>query len=297
MCGGGCGALAASRTGTPMKPDCRPVRELLGLGARFYGLDKLDEKPTPRVAILPALPLLQAERQGCLSCGADLVYLLKAEPMVCGGCGATHPSRARCQRGHFFCDRCHSGSALDAIEQLCLSSDERDPLALAVAAMRHPKVKMHGPEHHFLAPAVLLSAWCNLSGQADRKPALLAEARQRSEPVLGGFCGFQGACGAGVGAGIFVSIVAGSSPMKGPERGLSIRATSEALKVIGNTDDARCCKRDIFLGLLSAAQFARKNLGIDFPTGKVRCEFSASNRECPGKACPFYAKPSRTQQA
>jgi uncharacterized protein len=289
LCGGGCGALAASRTGTPMKPDCRPVRELLGLGARFYALDKLDGKPTQEVAPPPAL---QAQRQGCLGCGTDLVYLLKAEPMVCAGCGVTHPSRARCQRGHFFCDRCHSGSAVDAIEQVCLSSDERDPLALALAAMRHPKVKMHGPEHHFLAPAVLLSAWCNLSGQTDRKPALLAEARRRSEPVLGGFCGFQGACGAGVGAGIFVSMASGSSPLKGPERGMSIRATSEALKVIGDTDAPRCCKRDIFLGLLSAARFARKNMGIDFPTGKVRCEFSHMNPECISSACPFHAQPS-----
>jgi uncharacterized protein len=37
-CGGGCGALAARKGGDPMAPDCRPVRELLGLGAAFYGL-------------------------------------------------------------------------------------------------------------------------------------------------------------------------------------------------------------------------------------------------------------------
>lgn len=41
VCGGGCGALAAqSAGGNPRAPDCRPVRELLGLGARFYGLDR-----------------------------------------------------------------------------------------------------------------------------------------------------------------------------------------------------------------------------------------------------------------
>jgi hypothetical protein len=263
------------------------------LGARFYGLDKLDEPANDPVPSVPA----NEERHGCLGCGADLVYLLKAQPMVCAGCGASQPSRARCERGHFYCDRCHSGSAVDAIEQVCLSSTEQDPLALALAAMRHPKVKMHGPEHHFLSPAVLLTAWCNLTGQSERKAALLAEARRRSEAVLGGFCGFQGACGAGVGVGIFVSIASGGSPLKGRERGLSIRATSEALKVIGNTDAPRCCKRDIFLGLLSAARFARKNLGIDFPTSTVQCEFSDMNRECNGAECPFHARPSRTSTA
>jgi hypothetical protein len=34
----GCGAVAVNRTGTVAAPDCRPVRELLGLGARYYRL-------------------------------------------------------------------------------------------------------------------------------------------------------------------------------------------------------------------------------------------------------------------
>ncbi len=36
VCGGGCGAVAAARNGTMLSPDCRPVKELLGLGARYY---------------------------------------------------------------------------------------------------------------------------------------------------------------------------------------------------------------------------------------------------------------------
>jgi radical SAM protein with 4Fe4S-binding SPASM domain len=38
VCGGGCGAVAVNCTGTVAGPDCRPVRELLGLGARYYRL-------------------------------------------------------------------------------------------------------------------------------------------------------------------------------------------------------------------------------------------------------------------
>jgi uncharacterized protein len=38
VCGGGCGAVAWNRTGSAAETDCRPVRELYGLGARFYGL-------------------------------------------------------------------------------------------------------------------------------------------------------------------------------------------------------------------------------------------------------------------
>ena len=291
LCGGGCGALAAASHGSPMKPDCRPVRELVGLGARFYGLDKVDEAPACACA-QPASTRARHEpataRSGCLGCGAGLVYLLKAEAMVCAGCGATHPSRACCERGHYYCDRCHAGSAVDAIEQVCLASDEHDPLTLALAAMRRPKVKMHGPEHHYLAPAVLVSAWCNLRGEGQRKATLLSEVRRRSEPVLGGFCGFQGTCGAAIGAGIFVSLVTGANPLSAGPRGLSLRATSEALKVIGKMDAPRCCKRDTFLALLSAARFARQHLDVDFPTHPVRCEFCDMNRECIDDACPFH---------
>jgi len=39
VCGGGCGAIAWDRDGTPLAPDCRPVAELYGLGARYHGLD------------------------------------------------------------------------------------------------------------------------------------------------------------------------------------------------------------------------------------------------------------------
>lgn len=38
VCGGGCGAIAANRTGTPRSPDCRPVREIFALGASYYRL-------------------------------------------------------------------------------------------------------------------------------------------------------------------------------------------------------------------------------------------------------------------
>ena len=38
VCGGGCGAVAWNQTGSERSPDCRPVRELYGLGVRFHGL-------------------------------------------------------------------------------------------------------------------------------------------------------------------------------------------------------------------------------------------------------------------
>jgi hypothetical protein len=49
-------------------------------------------------------------------------------------------------------------SANDFIEKYCIVSDESDPLAMALTLMRNPALTMHGPEHHFLVSAVLITA-------------------------------------------------------------------------------------------------------------------------------------------
>ena len=37
ICGGGCGAVAKSKTGQVQAPDCRPIKEILTLGLKYYG--------------------------------------------------------------------------------------------------------------------------------------------------------------------------------------------------------------------------------------------------------------------
>jgi len=41
-CGGGCAAIARNRSGKLHSPDCRPIKELLGLGMGFYSQLSLD---------------------------------------------------------------------------------------------------------------------------------------------------------------------------------------------------------------------------------------------------------------
>lgn len=236
---------------------------------------------------LPLAP--RAAATGCLVCGAPLAYSAAAEPVACALCGGAFESSARCAEGHYVCDACHAAPAREVIERFCTATDLRDPVEIAVTLMRHPSLKMHGPEHHYLVPAALVAAWANASGAPpDRRAALVAEARRRSEPVSGGFCGVQGACGAGIGAGIFVALATGSTPLKGKERALSNRMTSRALDAISGTGGARCCKRDSLLAILAAARFSREELGVRLPARGRRCQFSAQNAECIERKCPFF---------
>jgi hypothetical protein len=244
---------------------------------------------TPATHLATVRPTRE-QRNGCLACGAELVYLAQAEPMVCAGCGASAHSNARCASGHFFCDTCHAGSADEVIAHLCLNWSGSDAMELVLAALRHPAVKMHGPEHHFLVPAALVTAWCNARGEPERRAALVAEARRRSAPVAGGFCGYQGACGAAIGAGIFASLATGSTPLAKGAWGRSQKVTAEALNVIADAEGPRCCKRDTFYAVLTAARWARRELHADVLARGPRCEFDGFNRECLQDACPFHRR-------
>ncbi len=149
---------------------------------------------------------------------------------------------------------------------------------------------MHGPEHHFLIPAVLLTAYYNTAEIEDEKKAAgLKKARERAEKVLGGFCGFYGDCGAAVGTGITVSVLTGSTPLSKQEWRLSNLMTAKSLFAIANHGGARCCKRNSFLAIAEAVTFLKEQFGVSLPVHDgLKCEFSALNKECLKKGCPFH---------
>ena len=230
-------------------------------------------------------------KTGCVVCGSPLVYGEVSETRSCHYCRAVHETSVACEKGHFICDVCHSSSANDLIQRVCSATESREPLALAVGLMRDPRIKMHGPEHHFLVPAVLLAAWSNAAGRTGEDRARwVAKARARAEEVKGGSCGFNGACGAGIGTGICVSVGLGATPLSGPEWRQANLVTAESLRAIAMNGGPRCCKRDSFLAIEQATVFLRDELGVALPVEESpRCEFSPLNRECIAQACPYYA--------
>ena len=78
--------------------------------------------------------------------------------------------------------------------------------------MAMPSCHMHGPEHHTMVGSALLAAYQNAGGNIDLKTALY-EMQKRGKQVPGGACGFWGACGAGISAGMYISIALKSTPL------------------------------------------------------------------------------------
>ena len=223
--------------------------------------------------------------EGCLICGAPLEYLNEDEPMTCAICGRKEPSKTRCVKGHYVCNECHT-RGLDGIISVCLSSKSRDPVAILETMMAMPFCHMHGPEHHVMVGASLLTAFKNAGGAIDL-PRALREMFRRGKAVPGGACGFWGACGAAVSAGIFISIVTMASPLAVEPWGLANLMTASALGRIGAVGGPRCCKRNSYLAILAAAEFAREKLGVEMAPSSVVCSRSARNGECIGARCPF----------
>ena len=136
--------------------------------------------------------------------------------------------------------------------------------------------------------AALLTAYRNAGGDIDL-PAALREMMNRGKSVPGGACGFWGACGAGISAGMFISIISGSTPLSGEPFALSHRRTAEALGRIGGIGGPRCCKRDSYLSVLAAVDFVREHFGIEMDRPDIVCRHSARNNQCIGRRCPFSA--------
>lgn len=225
----------------------------------------------------------------CLVCGAPLRYLDQQEEMECVFCHETHLSNAQCVNGHYICDACHAKQGFAAIRAFCLEADAKDPVFLARKMMENPYIYMHGPEHHVLAGAALLTAYKNAGGSVEL-PAALDEMEKRGKQVPGGICGMWGCCGAAVSAGIFLSIVTKTSPLSAESWGMCNRLTSECLSRIGALGGPRCCKRNSFTAILTAVEFVRRELGVEMERGETpRCGFSAHNRQCIRLRCPYYA--------
>ena len=224
-------------------------------------------------------------QEECLICKAPLEYLERGELMECAICHAKEQSKTRCVNGHYVCNECHT-KGLDVIISTCLASNSKNPIEILEAMMALPFCHMHGPEHHVMVGAALLTAYKNSGGKIDL-PAALTEMMERGSEVPGGICGFWGACGAGISSGIFISIISGSTPLTQKPFSLSNKMTSRSLDKIGEVGGPRCCKRDSYLAILAAVDFMKENFDIEMEKSKVVCHHSAKNNQCIGSRCPF----------
>lgn len=224
----------------------------------------------------------------CLICKAPIAYLDTDVVMECAICHKREDSRTRCVRGHYVCDACHT-AGMDAIFAVCLAETSKDPIHILEQMMSLDACHMHGPEHHVMVGAALLTAYRNAGGDLDLETAL-SEVYKRGKQVPGGACGFWGACGAGISTGMYVSIATKATPLAGKAWGLSNRMTARALAAIGQNGGPRCCKRDSYLAVTEAVRFTAEELGVVLEQHPITCSRSQLNNQCLQRECLFHPK-------
>ena len=202
-------------------------------------------------------------KEECLICKAPLEYLETGVLMECAICHKTENSKARCVNGHYVCDECHTKGA-DAIISVCMEEKSKNPIDIFEKLMSMEFCHMHGPEHHIMVGASLLTAFKNAGGNIDLAKAL-PEMYSRGKSVPGGACGFWGACGAAVSAGIYFSVITDTTPLSEASWGSANLMTSRALGKIGGIGGPRCCKRNGYLAITEAVQAL-----FDVPAHKVK---------------------------
>ena len=231
---------------------------------------------------------MAAYTENCMVCGESLIYYTSSRKVRCYVCGLLYSTNTTCKGGHYVCDACHAEKGMLFVTRYAYKTDSLNPVLIVGDVLKSPDINMHGPEHHYLVVAALLAAYKNAGGEIDFSKAL-QQGEQRAKMVPGGICGMWGSCGAGVGTGIFMSIITGATPLSEREWSLANLMTSKSLAVIAENGGPRCCKRNIYLSILQAASFVKEHFSIsmELPEG-ITCEYSGRNAQCRKDRCLFF---------
>ena len=224
--------------------------------------------------------------ENCGVCGRALNYGTDEIQLQCQFCGDSYQARIYCPEGHYVCDTCHSRPALEALREILNNASGTDPGEILEKVMSHPSVPMHGPEHHAIVPAVIITAVKNTGYPVPE--GAVEKTIERGSKVPGRWCGFYGTCGAAIGVGIAVSVLTGATPLTGKTRALANEATALALKKMLD-GGPRCCKRAARKAVETAVDFLNDRMGINLSRGLVsECINVTRNRECIREECAYF---------
>lgn len=177
---------------------------------------------------------------------------------------------------------------IDKIKAACLSAESTNPVEIAKKLMAMPEIAMHGPEHHILDGAAFLTAMHNAGITFDLEAAL-DELAERGKKIPGAICGQWGVCGSAASVGAALAVIHGTGPLSDNEYYKdNMRLVSRVLGRIAEIGGPRCCKRNGFIALATAAEFASERYAAALEWENSGCDYSEKNKQCLHEKCPFY---------
>lgn len=174
-----------------------------------------------------------------------------------------------------------------AIEEICLGTDNTDAAAIADALMYDRRIRLHGPEHHFLTAAAILTAYCNMY-KPDDKYRFIQMAKSRTVRIPVAVCALYGTCGAMMGAGAAVSIILTAHPFNADVLYAVNKITASIQDELAGYRSIRCCKRAVRASVGGAAAGLNEICGTKLPVHHTACTFSSINESCIEEACRYF---------
>ena len=163
-----------------------------------------------------------------------------------------------------------------------------NPVHIFKSMAKKDYISMHGPEHHILDGASLLTAYRNAGGDIDLDEALdklMAEGLR----MPGAMCGLWGICGAITSIGATLAIIDGTGPLSTDDSwGDHMSFTAAAVSELGKINGPRCCKRDAMIAFKNAVEYVNRRYGVKLEYSDMKCEFSQMNQQCIKEKCPYY---------
>ncbi len=229
------------------------------------------------------------DTKDCVLCGDQLKKLNDRVDALCDYCGKNATVSYQCGNMHLICDNCLKMDVYEYIKTACLKYKGTDPIELAVHIMNSPQIKMHGPEHHFIVPAVMLRVLHNTGKINTDINYLLDLAGKRAIGESPQHCDFHaGNCGAAIGTGIFLSIFQDRDIFSEDMWSDTNKIVSFAMKTVLESHGPRCCKRDTYLSIESAVDYINEHFAINLPISEAKCTFSLRNKTCGREDCNYY---------
>ena len=143
-------------------------------------------------------------------------------------------------------------------------------------------IAIHGPEHHVLDGACILTAFANAGGEIDLEEGL-QQLLEEGLKMPGAMCGLWGVCGAVASAGAALAIIDRTGPLsEDGSWGKHMAFTAAATAELG--------KRDAQLALRVCVDYINSNYPVKLEYSEEVCTFYPENRQCIRERCPFFPK-------
>ena len=168
----------------------------------------------------------------------------------------------------------------------CEKSTNTNPYKIFHDIAKMDFIRIHGPEHHVLDGACVLTAFHNAGGKVNLSEAL-NKLMFEGLRMPGAACGLWGVCGAVTSIGAALAIIDGTGPLSGEDWGSHMKYTSATLARLSETGGPRCCKRDAFAAMEQAVGYIKDRYGVTLDMPVIKCDFSPLNNQCISEKCPY----------